>query len=214
MSFIQRITKRLPSAPSLPLEDASHEKGRLHPRFAFFRRRIRLKGNSSISIPLGFVLLFPCLVIVLILLLFCPSSFVSRGDLNSSGHSAFYPVRLSICECSCSGYRCPLRSYSPSHQERARPRFSAARAAAARFADPVPLKVSVVPLATSIIPETGLPSILISATCRAEHDAIREGQAAGRVQGGTAAQGDCARAQIRSAGDIVRPAGVDHRAAR
>ncbi|KAJ6055184.1 hypothetical protein N7444_004282 [Penicillium canescens] len=40
MSFIQRITKRLPSAPSLPLEDASHEKGRLHPRFAFFRRRI------------------------------------------------------------------------------------------------------------------------------------------------------------------------------
>ncbi|KAJ5433080.1 uncharacterized protein N7458_012236 [Penicillium daleae] len=76
MSFIQRITKRLPSAPSLPIDDAPREKGHNPSRFAFFRRRIRLKGNSSISIPLGFVLLFPCLVIVFILLLFVrhPSS--------------------------------------------------------------------------------------------------------------------------------------------
>ncbi|KAL1999989.1 hypothetical protein VTN02DRAFT_3704 [Thermoascus thermophilus] len=77
MGFIQRIVKRLPTSPVLPsLEDVSREKGRIAPRFAFFRRRIRLKGNSSISIPLGFVLLFPCLVIVLILLLFVrhPSS--------------------------------------------------------------------------------------------------------------------------------------------
>ncbi|KAI2789824.1 O-glycoside alpha-1,2-mannosyltransferase [Penicillium oxalicum] len=76
MSFIQRITKRLPTAPSLPLDDTPREKGRVSSRFAFFRRRIRLKGNSSISIPLGFVLLFPCLVIVFILLLFVrhPSS--------------------------------------------------------------------------------------------------------------------------------------------
>jgi mannosyltransferase len=76
MSFIHRITKRLPSAPSLPIDDGPREKGRNPSRFAFFRRRIRLKGNSSISIPLGFVLLFPCLVIVFILLLFVrhPSS--------------------------------------------------------------------------------------------------------------------------------------------
>lgn len=77
MSFFQRIAKQLPSSPSLPLDDAaSREKGSSLPRFDFFRRRIRLKGNSSISIPLGFVLLFPCLVIVLILLLFVrhPSS--------------------------------------------------------------------------------------------------------------------------------------------
>ncbi|KAJ5160018.1 uncharacterized protein N7482_007022 [Penicillium canariense] len=75
MGFIQRITKRLPSAASLPIDDAPREKGHTS-RFAFFRRRIRLKGNSSISIPLGFVLLFPCLVIVFILLLFVrhPSS--------------------------------------------------------------------------------------------------------------------------------------------
>lgn len=76
MSFIQRIAKQLPSSPSLPLDDVPNEKGGVYPRFAFFRRRIRLKGNSSISIPLGFVLLFPCLVIILILLLFVrhPSS--------------------------------------------------------------------------------------------------------------------------------------------
>ncbi|KAJ6036961.1 hypothetical protein N7540_001240 [Penicillium herquei] len=76
MGFIQRIAKRLPSAPSLPIDDEPREKGRASGPLAFFRRRIRLKGNSSISIPLGFVLLFPCLVIVFILLLFVrhPSS--------------------------------------------------------------------------------------------------------------------------------------------
>lgn len=76
MGFIQRITKRLPSASSLPLDDLSWEKGRVLPRLAFFKRRIRLRGNSSVSIPLGFVLLFPCLVIVLILFIFVrhPSS--------------------------------------------------------------------------------------------------------------------------------------------
>ncbi|KAI9370584.1 nucleotide-diphospho-sugar transferase [Aspergillus egyptiacus] len=76
MGLVQRVRKWLPSAPSLPLDDPSYEKGRKLPRLAFFSRRIRLKGNSSISIPLGFVLLFPCIVIVLILLLFVrhPSS--------------------------------------------------------------------------------------------------------------------------------------------
>jgi mannosyltransferase len=76
MSFIQRIAKRLPSTPNLPFDDSSREKARNFSRFAFLKRRIRLKGNSSISIPLGFVLLFPCLVIILILLLFVrhPSS--------------------------------------------------------------------------------------------------------------------------------------------
>ena len=37
---------------------------------------MRLKGNSSISVPLGVVILFPCIVVVLILVLFVrhPSS--------------------------------------------------------------------------------------------------------------------------------------------
>ena len=99
MSFIQRVAKRLPSSPSLPLDDAPSEKGGAFSRFAFFRRRIRLKGNSSISIPLGFVLLFPCLVIVLILLLFVRHPSSPGGILIPAGtppsiRFAFAPTRL------------------------------------------------------------------------------------------------------------------------
>ena len=69
MGFVQRLAKKIPSSPNLPsLDDSKGEKVRL-PRLSFLRRRIRLKGNSSISIPLGFVLLFPLLVILLIILL-------------------------------------------------------------------------------------------------------------------------------------------------
>ncbi|KAL1976082.1 hypothetical protein VTN31DRAFT_4474 [Thermomyces dupontii] len=87
MNLIQRITKRLPKAPALPSVDdtATREKGVLGRRFAFFRRRIRLKGNSSISIPLGFVLLFPCLVIILIVLIIVRHSSSSGGLLIPSG---------------------------------------------------------------------------------------------------------------------------------
>lgn len=85
MSFIQRLAKRLPNAPSLPIEDDTREKGRTSSRFAFFRRRIRLKGNSSISIPLGFVLLFPCLVILFILLLFVRHPTSPGGILIPAG---------------------------------------------------------------------------------------------------------------------------------
>jgi mannosyltransferase len=40
-----------------------------YPRAAIFRKRIRLK-NSTVSLPLGIVLLFPCLVIIVIIILF------------------------------------------------------------------------------------------------------------------------------------------------
>ena len=71
MGLVQNLVKRIPSSPSLPsLDDLSRRADKLSPRLAFFRRRIRLKGNSSISIPLGLVLLFPCIVIILILILF------------------------------------------------------------------------------------------------------------------------------------------------
>ncbi|KEF53078.1 mannosyltransferase [Exophiala aquamarina CBS 119918] len=70
MSFVQRLIKHLPSVPSASIsEDWKHEKPRSQSKLSFFRRRIRLKGNSSISIPLGFLLLFPSLVVVLILIL-------------------------------------------------------------------------------------------------------------------------------------------------
>ena len=70
MGLVQNLVKRIPSSPNLPsLEDVSRHRERITPRLAFFRRRIRLKGNSKISIPLGAVLLFPCIVIILILVL-------------------------------------------------------------------------------------------------------------------------------------------------
>ncbi|KAF2181943.1 glycosyltransferase family 15 protein [Zopfia rhizophila CBS 207.26] len=72
MGFVQNLVKRIPySSNSLPkLDDISRRADKISPRLAFFRRRIRLRGNSSISIPLGIVLLFPCIVIILILILF------------------------------------------------------------------------------------------------------------------------------------------------
>lgn len=76
MGLVQNIVKRIPSSPNLPsleklptLGDLSRQKERITPRLAFFRRRIRLKGNSKISVPLGTVLLFPCIVIIIILVL-------------------------------------------------------------------------------------------------------------------------------------------------
>lgn len=70
MGLVQKLAKRIPSSQGLPtLEDISQQKERILPRLAFFRRRIRLKGNSKISIPLGAVLLFPLIVIILILVL-------------------------------------------------------------------------------------------------------------------------------------------------
>ncbi|KAL6721595.1 O-glycoside alpha-1,2-mannosyltransferase 4 [Lecanora helva] len=70
MGLIQNLTKRIPSAAALPsFADINNEKDRITPRLSFFKRRIRLKGNSKISVPLGAVLLFPCIVIVLIIVL-------------------------------------------------------------------------------------------------------------------------------------------------
>ena len=46
---------------------------RLFPRFTFFRRRIRLRSDSRASVPLGAVLVFPCIVLVLIMFLFIRS---------------------------------------------------------------------------------------------------------------------------------------------
>ncbi|KAI9796968.1 MAG: hypothetical protein M1825_006282 [Sarcosagium campestre] len=72
MGLVQNIIKRIPSTPNIASLDepsSPEKKDRFLPKFAFFRRRMRLKGNSSISIPLGVVLLFPCIVIIAILIL-------------------------------------------------------------------------------------------------------------------------------------------------
>ncbi|KAG9584891.1 glycosyl transferase, partial [Aureobasidium melanogenum] len=71
MNFLQDVRKRLPTAQRMPsYDDLSKSAEKMTPRLAFFRRRIRLRENSRISIPLGLVLLFPCLIVILILLLF------------------------------------------------------------------------------------------------------------------------------------------------
>ncbi|KAH8898993.1 glycosyl transferase [Thozetella sp. PMI_491] len=83
MDLFRRAGRFIPSGrpPQLPLSD---EKTAFKPRqtktfgsrLAFFRKPMRLKGNSSVSVPLGVVILFPCIVVVLILILFVrhPSS--------------------------------------------------------------------------------------------------------------------------------------------
>ncbi|MCJ1298685.1 alpha-1,2-mannosyltransferase (Kre5) [Hypocenomyce scalaris] len=86
MGLVQSFLKRMPSSPNLPsLKDLSGEKERISPRLAFFRRRIRLKGNSKISIPLGAVLLFPCIVIILILVLVVRHPSSTGGILLPAG---------------------------------------------------------------------------------------------------------------------------------
>jgi len=70
MEFLQGVKKRIPFNPALPTyDDLSKTAEKISPKLGFFNRRIRLKGNSRISIPLGIVLLFPILVIILILVL-------------------------------------------------------------------------------------------------------------------------------------------------
>lgn len=104
MGFVQRMLKRMPSSPNLPTMDEVKTKAKTSSRLAFFRRPLRLKGNSSISIPLGVVLLFPCIVVVLILVLFVRHPKSGVGILMPAGtppairyavlQSAGYIIRL------------------------------------------------------------------------------------------------------------------------
>ncbi|CAK7243340.1 MAG: O-glycoside alpha-1,2-mannosyltransferase 4 [Sporothrix thermara] len=83
MDIVRRVSRYIPAArtPQLPSADNSKNRNktrsaRLWSRLEFFRRPLRLRGNSSISVPLGVVILFPCIVVILILVLFVkhPSS--------------------------------------------------------------------------------------------------------------------------------------------
>lgn len=85
MDLVQRALKRLPTSPNLPTTDDSKTKTKVTSRLAFFRRPLRLRGNSSISVPLGVVLLFPCIVVVLILVLFVRHPKSGVGILMPAG---------------------------------------------------------------------------------------------------------------------------------
>ncbi|KAF2718103.1 glycosyltransferase family 15 protein [Polychaeton citri CBS 116435] len=86
MDTWQNLKKRFPSSQDLPTlkslqyTNISEKLPQQRPSLTFFKRRIRIRGNSKISVPLGFVLLFPCLVVILILVLFVrhPDSPVPR----------------------------------------------------------------------------------------------------------------------------------------
>ncbi|KAL2752366.1 glycosyltransferase family 15 protein [Sodiomyces alcalophilus JCM 7366] len=81
MDVLRRSVKSAPTSPAfLPVSDdrfSRHSRfNRLSSRIAFLRRPLRLRGNSTISIPLGIVIAFPLIVLILILILFVshPSS--------------------------------------------------------------------------------------------------------------------------------------------
>ncbi|KAF2759127.1 glycosyl transferase [Pseudovirgaria hyperparasitica] len=76
MSFMRNITRSIPNGALPSFKNVPRQADKPIPRLGFFQRRVRLKGDSSVSIPLGIVLIFPCIVIILIIVLFVrhPSS--------------------------------------------------------------------------------------------------------------------------------------------
>ncbi|KAH7140845.1 family 15 glycosyltransferase [Dactylonectria macrodidyma] len=76
MDLIRRATKAGSNNPPLALPTDEKRGRKNDSRLAFFRRPLRLRGNSTISVPLGIVIFFPMLVLILILILFIshPSS--------------------------------------------------------------------------------------------------------------------------------------------
>jgi hypothetical protein len=70
------VTRRQPNAKDDhpdQTDDASRRTAKYAPRESFFNRRVRLTSDSTLSVPLALVLLFPCLVIIVILTLFARS---------------------------------------------------------------------------------------------------------------------------------------------
>lgn len=64
MQVFRRITKRDAS-----LQMVSEEKDHRATKQPFFKRRLRLRGNSKASVPLSVVVFFPALVILFLILL-------------------------------------------------------------------------------------------------------------------------------------------------
>jgi mannosyltransferase len=90
MEVIKGIQKRLPSAENLPTlkqirKSSSKNIEKVTPRLSFFKKRLRIRGNSKISVPLYLVLLFPCIVVVVILTLFVRHPDSPGGRLIPSG---------------------------------------------------------------------------------------------------------------------------------
>jgi len=81
MDLLRRAGRYIPAGgpPQLPVtdeKDKSRTRRTWASRAAYLKRPLRLRGNSSVSVPLGVVVFFPCMVVFLILVLFVrhPSS--------------------------------------------------------------------------------------------------------------------------------------------
>jgi len=81
MDLLRRAGKYIPAngPPQLPVSDEKSKtraRGTWASQAAYLKRPLRLRGNSTISVPLGVVVVFPCIVVILILALFVkhPSS--------------------------------------------------------------------------------------------------------------------------------------------
>lgn len=77
MDLVRRASRMIPAASpfQLPTNDNHKRRGganqrQVHPTIAFLRKPLRLRGNSAVSVPLGVVLLFPVIVIILVFTLF------------------------------------------------------------------------------------------------------------------------------------------------
>ncbi|KAH6214980.1 hypothetical protein HBI53_100330 [Parastagonospora nodorum] len=75
MESLNDATRRVPVPKESPdrAERSPRRSEKGTPRTGFFNRRVRLTSDSSVSVPLPLVLLFPCLVVIVILLLFARS---------------------------------------------------------------------------------------------------------------------------------------------
>ncbi|QIW94735.1 hypothetical protein AMS68_000253 [Peltaster fructicola] len=78
MDFLRSVRKRLPSGDSLPTLNNTSKPAKVSKstseksssKLAWFQRRIRIRRNSKISIPLYAVVLFPTIILILVLFLF------------------------------------------------------------------------------------------------------------------------------------------------
>ncbi len=85
---MEYLKSRMPSTDTMPtlksLQQASLKDAAV-PSLTFLRKRIRIRGNSKFGVPLYLVLLFPCIVVVVLLLLFVRHPDSPAGRLIPSG---------------------------------------------------------------------------------------------------------------------------------
>jgi len=122
MSLSQDVTRRLASpkkSTESTAEDKPRRTGKPSSHTGFFNRRIRLTSDSSLSLPLPLILLFPCLVLGLIVTLFWRSP-DPEGLMNmpaGTPPSIRYVPKFPFVEWSLSGRLQPPRKISEKYDK-------------------------------------------------------------------------------------------------